>query len=85
LANDDYKELHHIICVKCPRCKYPWANQGACENRTCLFCLTQFNWNEAQVVTRSDWDSYNYDPAYVPRVGSNEKYKTEGTQIGTFK
>jgi len=83
LANDKYRELHNIIIVKCPGCGYPWGNQGACPERTCLFCLTHFKWNEAEVVKMSDWDSYDYEAAYVPKVGlTNDKYITVKTQLG---
>lgn len=79
LQNDSYKDLHKITVVKCPSCSYPWGNFGMCQNRTCLFCLHNFKWNEASVATKSDWDSYDYKPAFVPQVGSSPSYRSDST------
>jgi len=82
LAADGYPDLHTLTIVKCPGCGYPWGNHGMCKNRTCLFCLTSFNWNNAAVATRQDWDLYDYEPAYVPQVGeTNLKFKTPKTLL----
>lgn len=83
LSHDSYKDLHNLTIVKCPGCSYPWGNHGMCPYRTCLFCLTKFQWNLAERVMRQDWDSYDYSPALLPKVGKNESVQTRGTLVVT--
>jgi len=83
LHQDTYKDLHNLLIVKCPGCSYPWGNHGMCPNRTCLFCLTQFKWNEAKQVTKDDWDMYDYQPALVPKIAAKPAYTPNGTLVAS--